>query len=351
MTAKKNVQKYVVIGICICILYTIFASTPLSKEYQFTPTWELDIHSEKQDVSSPLFHFKLGQTMGYFSEDGKIALLETFPFRCAISDHFFASYNTNNTKTLVRSQKNEELFTIEESGFPLFSEDRIYMFLPGGSSFSYYDKNGTKLWQYQGVVPITSFFSNENCTLAGFANGKVHLLSNENGQTLHEVTPGGSVHQVILGAAVSSDNKMIATLSGQNPQRFVLNVSEKNQSKILFSDTIASSDARQRLVLFSNDNNFVYYDTKDSFFVMNTQNGKKTSLPIKEQVLMVQENSSLIFLLAKENETYTVYTLEKPATLCSTFSFKASSAFIKLQNDKLFIGKDSKISSINISQK
>ena len=82
MKTKKNIVFYVFLSILFCIAYIILAAHPLTTEYQFVPEWKIDIST--QSLSSPapdekLLYFHLGQTIGYFTESGKVISLITFP--------------------------------------------------------------------------------------------------------------------------------------------------------------------------------------------------------------------------------------------------------------------------------
>jgi len=59
---------------------------------------------------------------------------------------------------------------------------------------------------------------------------------------------------------------------------------------------------------------------------------------------------SIYFLLGKNKNEYTVYIIEKTNILTGSFSFEAESAFIKTNNNNLFVGKDATISKIVISK-
>ena len=349
MAVKKNIRKYIIVGLIICILYTIFASTPLSKEHQFTQLWnmEIDISNIEENAKAENY-FILGQNLGYFSNDGKLCSLLSFPFRATVSNSSYTTYTTNNNSLKIFSPIGEELFSINESGFPLINENNVFVFLPGGTSFARY-VGETKKYEYNGVIPISAFQSADNTCVLGFADGKICVIA-EDGTPSFQFFPGGSDYPIILGLALSPDKTMIASVSGQNPQRFVLTQYDASQSKVIFNHTVDKSDTRQRLVSFSRDNTTVYYDTKDAFFVVDAKLGKQTSIPIKSQVLSFQENDSLVFLLAKNQNIYTVYVIEKPSTLCAEFSFSARNAFLKVKGDTLFVGKDSSISCIKLNQ-
>ena len=77
----------------------------IGKEYSFSPDWKINVNatSENPEAAVPaeeiplteqLLHFKLGQTIGYFTKDGKIALSESFPAKASISDTYYSLYNS-----------------------------------------------------------------------------------------------------------------------------------------------------------------------------------------------------------------------------------------------------------------
>jgi len=351
MKHKKGVAFYVFLGIVFSIVYLIFAAQPLGKEYQFIPQWKLDVNAQTQKTTvageKPLY-FKLGQTMGYFTESGTLLSVETFPFKAAISEHYYAPYNTYGSAIDFFTPDGKKAGTITESGFPLFDKDRIFVFLAGGASFVECDPDGRRKWEYNGTVPITAFDSSPSGCVAGFADGTVRQFSPD-GTLVQKFAPGGSDYQVILGAALSQDGSMIALISGQNRQRFILTKKyDAQQSKIIFHEYIAQSDSRQRLVQFSKDGRTVWYNYKDTLGIVDAGNGKNTHIAIRGQAISLAESGDLVFVLTKNDTIYTVYVIEKFDTVNASFSFDAQTAFIRTDGENLFIGKDSEISRIKI---
>lgn len=350
MKHKKGAAFYVFSGIAVSIVYVILAVEPLAKEHQFLAQWKLDVNAQtpKADAAGekPL-DFKLGQTMGYFTESGKLLSLETFPFKAAISQRYYAPYNTYGSSIDFFAPDGKKAGTITESGFPLFDTERIFVFLAGGASFVECDSDGKRKWEYNGTVPITAFDSSASGCVAGFADGTVRQFSSD-GTVIQKFAPGGSDFQVILGAALSSDGSMIALVSGQNRQRFVLMKKYDAQTKIVFHEYIAQSSPRQRLVEFSKDGSVVWYNYKDTLGIVDTKGGKSSHLPIRGQAISLEESGDLVFVLTKDESLYTVYVIEKFDTMNGSFSFKAQSAFIRTDGENLFVGKDSSVSRIKI---
>lgn len=353
MKTKKSIAFYVFLSILFCIAYIIFAARPLTTEYQFVPQWKLDTSTQAPSPLSPgavSLYFHLGQTVGYFTEDGQLVSVSTFPFKATISDSYFTSYTADNSSVDFYHADGSHAGTITESGFPFFDEDRIFVFLPGGSSIVQCNPDGSKKWQYGGTVPITAFDSSKNGCVVGFADGTVREISAD-GKIVREFVPGGSDYSVILGAALSSDGSFVATVSGQDRQRFVLAKKDGTHAKIIFHEFVGQNDPHQRLVQFSRDSSIIWYNFNGGLGIVDSEGKKHSHIPVRGQALSLQEAGNMVFLLTKENTTYTVYAIEKFDTLCGSFSFDARSAFIRTEGNNLFVGKDTTISRITLEKK
>ena len=213
MVKEKNKKKTVIVGVGIfSLVYIMFALRPLGTELHLTPEWTEDISrvQEPREGDTPI-PYRMGQSIGYFTEDGRILSRMPFAFKAAISDQFYTTYTPDSEKVTVYNNLGAESATVKEYGFPFFDEDRIFVFLPGGSSFVQCNPDGTRRWLYESYAPVTAFSSSSNGTVAGFADGTIVAFSKD-GIVNQRFKPEGSTIPVILGAAISSDGKLIATL-------------------------------------------------------------------------------------------------------------------------------------------
>lgn len=352
MKSKKNSSIYIVAAIIFTVLYLFLAAKPLAKEYQYSPEWKINISNPviKPDAKGKKAYFKLGQSLGYFTENGEISLYKTYPAKSTISDYYYATYNSQASNTPFYNADGFLQGTISLSGFPYFVEDRIYVMLPGGNSFAKCNENGTLDWKIESITPITAFASNKNFTAAGYIDGKIAVFENDSGKNYVSFTPGGSDYSVILGLDISSNGNYIASISGHDQQRFVLAHKEATQTKIIFHDYLQTDTNYRCLVHFCEESSRVIYVYEDNIGIYDYLNDTKSVIPINSQILSIKENDDLVFLLGKKNNTYTVYIIEKTNSLEGSFSFKADSAFIHVQDDNLFVGKDYTISKIKISK-
>ncbi len=365
MKMKENVRLFAIIGFFFLLIYIFFAAKPFSKELSLTPCWTISItdkeivldSEEKPDVVLP---FKLGQNMGYFTPQGKIVFLESFPFKAAISKNYRSAYSPDSDTISFSSyevQKSikeniESINYIQGSGFPFFVEDRIFLFTPGGFGFSKCDKDGNILWTFKNYLPLLSFSSSEAGVAAGFADGSIIIFDN-NGNIRQEFEPGGSTYPVILGAALAKSGKQFACVSGIDRQRFVLNQEKNGFSKVVFHKYLETDQKEPVLVQFSSDEKVVYYNCSKGLGIIDCETYENTIIPLKGKIISIHEakDLNLTCILTKSEREYYIYFVEDFDHLIGHFSFEAQSSFINIENDMLFIGKNDEISCVKMEQK
>lgn len=352
MKNKINTPLFTFFAILFVILYVFLAAKPLSKEYQFTPAWKISTSNPTVSNtfnSKEYLSFHLGQSIGYFTDDGNISFYQTFPSKVSISNNYFSIYNSDSQNIDFFYNNGDKAGTFKEAGYPYFIDNLIYIFLPGGSSFSKCNQDGTSKWTYEGTIPITAFNAKENFTAVGFADGSIKVFNNSEGNSEINFEPGGSDYPVILGIDITEDGNYIGSISGHNKQRFVLSHREGIQQKIIYH-TFLDDDTRYRnLVYFTKDSNRVFYCYKNAVGVYNISQNKNVIIPIREKIIQIKENNNFVYLLSKNKNKYTVYLIDNTSTLEGNFSFNASDAFIQTDDNNLYIGKDSSISCLNIT--
>ena len=352
--SKKAKQRTLILSIAaFCFLYIIFSLKPLGAELHLTPEWTVDMTriSSVEDEAERI-PFRLGQNMGYFTPDGRVASCMTFPFKSAISEMWYASYGSSNHTTDFFNFRGEKAGTINENGFPFFDEERIFVFLPGGTSFVQCTTAGERSWIYESYAPITAFASSDGGTVAGFADGKLVSFDLE-GKVNHDFLPGGSEVGVILGADISSDGNRVACVSGQRPQRFVVAEKSVSHSKIIFYEKLEEDLTNQVKVKFSRDDNAVYYNYKGGLGIVDLVHSKSYHVPLKGTITQIEESSTapFMYVLSRDKNKYTVTILEPFDHVAAQFSFEGHNAFIQVRGEALFVGRDNKISRLTVSRR
>ncbi len=351
MKQKKHIGLALFLILFISIIYIILAVKPLNKEYAFTPVWKISTANPViSSASKAHSYFHLGQTLGYFDEDGNISLYKTFPDKVSISDSFYAIYDSEAKNTDFFNSDGTKAGTIEASGFPYFKGNLVYVFLPGGASFSKCSETGKILWTFEGTFPITAFAAKEKYTAVGLSNGSIKVLNNENGSTEIDFAPGGSDYPVILGLDISEDGQYIASISGHNHQRFVLSHREENQQKIIYHRFFEHDSPYRTVVHFSKDGKRVFFNFYRGLGIYNIATKEEYTLPLKDKLISIDETDDLALLLGKEKNNYTVSIIDNTNTLEGAFSFSADSAFLHASENNIYLGKDNSISKIQITR-
>lgn len=352
MNSKKRF-KLIVCLLIFCFVYIIVALRPLGHELHLTPDWAVTIDRiQEQKEDDILIPYRLGQSIGYFTEDGRVISSTAYPYNATISNTYYSIYGADNSETVIYNTNREVAGKINTPGFPFFDDDRIYMFLPGGTALAEFDVDGTQKWEYEYYAPITAFDSTESGTVAGFADGFI-VSFDKNGNVDQQYFPGGSKIEIILGAGISKDGRYIGCVSGQQQQRFV--VSEKNgeHSKIIFHEYLPQDFSRQVAVKFNEACNIVYYNYNGGIGIVDLETQKSAHIPVQGVVAQIEESTEedLVFVLSHDNNKYTVTAIEPFNHVAGTFTFDGECSFMQIRGNKLFIGKDNKIFRLTISKR
>ncbi len=352
MKQKIHIGLALFLILIISIIYIILAVKPLNKEYSFTPVWKISTANPviNNSTTKPNSYFHLGQTLGYFDEDGNISLYKSFPSKVSISNSYFATYDSEAKNTEFFNSDGSKAGVIEASGFPYFAGNLVYVFLPGGCSFSKCSETGKILWTFEGTFPITAFAAKENYTAVGLSNGTIKVLNNENGSTEIDFAPGGSDYPVILGLDISEDGQYIASISGHNHQRFVLSHREENQQKIIYHRFFEHDSPYRTIVHFGKDGKRVFFNFYKGLGIYDIESKAEQTLELKDKLISIEETDDLTLLLGKEKNTYTVSVIDNTNTLEGAFSFTADSAFLHATDNNIYLGKDNSISKIQVTR-
>ncbi len=354
MKKNKLTTKIVVAVVIFFLLYVILAFHTLSSELHLSPEWTVDISTvEPLPPGEETIPYRLGQNIGYFTENGRVVSTIPYPFKATISESYYATYGTANKSTDFFKPNGALAGTINEQGFPFFDSSRTYVMLPGGNAFASCDSEGNTSWKFESYATITAFSSSDGGVVAGLADGTVVSFNHDGTQT-QKFAPGGSMVPVILGADISADGRTIACVSGQNQQRFVVvQKTDDGHSKVIFHEYLEEDFNSQVLVKFSQDGKTIYYNYKGGIGIVNLEKLSSKHVPLEGKVIQIEESRDkwLFTVLSKKNDTYTVTIIEPEDHPIAQFSFDSECAFIQTKGDKLFVGKDNKISCIKLSRK
>ncbi len=354
---KINKKTFPFIGLLIffSVVYMFVAVKPTRNAFHFDPKWTIDVTDVSSETLVPTSShdkpFKLGSYIGYYSPEGGVSSIQTLEERGAISNHYMAPFSSNANNISFYVPDGQVSGVLEGSGFPFFDEDRIFLFLPTGSSFSVHSSNGKEKWRYENYVPITAFHSNEEGVVAGYADGKIVVFSPE-GRIRHEFYPGGSEYEVIFGASLSASGKYVACLSGLDNQRVVISDVGGSKSKITLHTYVENQTIEQSLVYFSANEKYVFSGVKNSVIIVNLDTKEEMHVDIKGKVITIKEvyNGEYYFVLSKDREQSTISVLNENLYKVGSFSFEEENTFLDTDEENVYIGNGTTISKIYINQ-
>lgn len=369
MKLRKKISLFVLISLLFIIIYMFFAGIPLRKELQLSPRWTTDfstglsslsqdvtgVFQLKSDVSATqkTIPFKLGQNFGYFLPDGTITAFQSIPFKATISSSLWCAFSSDTKEFTVYNPTGEKICSVEGYGFPFVQDDRVFLFSPGGSTFSKYSLDGKQEWIYESYVPIVAFNSSEGGCVAGLADGNL-LHFSAKATKPSSFYPGGSDYQVILGADISNSGNLVSCISGLNKQRFVLIQIQNNLPKVIYHEYLDGNVTEQCFVGFSNKTDeaaIVFYQNAAGLGIYSSDESKSKNIKLDGKVLTVVEapEENTLFVLTKvDQKLFKVYMVDNYSELSGSFSFEATNASLFVQDNSLFIGKDTSISRLDL---
>lgn len=357
MKKKSSFLKIFLISIAL-ILYILTAAKPIDRGLSIIPHWTVSITptstTELASVSDDedLIPFKLGQRLGYITQDGRLAYTHTFPSLASINSHQWAMYGPQAADTPVHSAHNSDLGTIALEGYPYFTEHYNFVLLPGGLSFAKLTDSGSEAWRYEGIAPITSFTSSATCVTAGYADGRLVRFNAADGTQDFAVYPQGSNYQIILGAASSDSGLYTACVSGIDEQRVVLYQFQNGQNTIIWHQYLKGNLREPTLVQFSEDEKHLYFAESTGLAVTDTVTLQTTHIPLHDKIIQICElpEQNLTVVLEKGRKTWTVDILEDSVNLLGSFSFESENASIHVKGNALYVGRGDTITKLEIER-
>lgn len=333
------------------ILYLVLAAAPIDTSFKLTSEWSISLTDSPVAYKEGGIPFKAGQLLGFFSRDGSLNALNSFPYMASISTQAWTEYGSDAEETPFYSPDGSLIGTIKEAGFPWLTDQGNYLFLPGGTGFDKLDEEGNSLWRYEDIAPITAFSASSQGCILGFADGKLVTFGND-GTIYSSIYPAGSNYQVILGVDISEEQGLTACVCGIDKQRFILFRNTDGQNKIIYHEYLENNLREQTLIKFSTNSEKVFFNDYNGLGIVDCKTLTTRHIPIEGKIIAIEEQpeNDMFFILSKHKDSFSLYIFENPSSKIGFFSFKASNAFIITDESSLFIGVDSTISKFKVEK-
>lgn len=356
MNAKKIFKYIFIVVFSVLAVYMFVAVRPLNRELSFNPEWTIDIAAESLSPVPPgdqgeeeQIPFRIGNTLGFVTGNGKLLGRQNVTYDGTIGNNLYCLYSQTQAKSDFYNTEGKLSVAINDSGFPYLTNHRIYIFSPGGDSVAAYDFQGNLVWERQNSDVITAFNDSESGTIIGYSNGQLTYIDRD-GNTVFSFIPGGSQYPLIFGAAVSSDGRYAACISGVENQRFILISIKDRQYKIIYHEYLPGDIKTNLTVQFDNDSGYVYYQRAEGLGVVSLKTKKLHLMPVKGKVLYIgTDNSNLTSILSVTDGGSSVVSIyENPYYLLAETEFTCNDSYLIQKNNSIYLGIDGTLSKINL---
>lgn len=354
MNFKGNLRVIISASILFLIIYLFVASIPLGQDIYFEPVWTKDISAPVASeasafASGTIRPFALGNRYGYFTSDGSILSSSETNDRVSISSSAWSTYPRDAESTVVSMPDGSVKLTVPAAGFVHLDGDRTYLFVPGGDAVAQYGETGAQLWKREHTAPITAFSSSPGGTVIGYADGLVSCVGADGAQ-LFSFYPGGSNREIIMGAAISSDGRHVACVSGIDRQRFLLIKIDGGHYKIVKHAYLEGNLRREAYLKFTDSGAFAFFEYSGGLGIVDCREREISFIPFDGDILSVGECSEndLFVALARNGGEHTLLAIERPNHIVATTRYSARDSFLIADKASLFVGMDGKISRIDI---
>lgn len=228
---RRHYLLILTLSILTALLYALLTPTEAGGGYFFTPVSAVDL-AEGRSVS--LYETEIAPTTlaAYSSEylsyldlpGGRIRSRYRRAYNMAVTPWGFANYGEAPSSLVVQSPEGSPLFTLAEPGYPVGRGGALFHVHANGYELSEYDQEGSLLWTFGGVTPITAFDAIPGRRVVGFLSGSLYQRvavpaggeSEEPTWTRLEL-PEAAV-EVVYDAAFSSHGEALLVRSGLEPQ-------------------------------------------------------------------------------------------------------------------------------------
>ncbi len=167
--------------------------------------------------------FHLGDLFGYVSPGGALAHLERAPYQVTIAPTGYVAYGRLDTDWILRGPNGDSQGAYSSYGYPLLGSEgkRLLVVKTDLSGIQELAPTGDILWSRDFPAPVTSASAEADLTAAGLLNGSLMVLDRQ-GAVVLDARPGPSRIRVIYGVSLSQDGRLLAAVSGIDPQRITI---------------------------------------------------------------------------------------------------------------------------------
>jgi hypothetical protein len=366
--AKEKKKYWLIIGLCVFVVYVFAAARPIPVETILIPRWisslESDYSSLMKEDDQPrgeyLVPFRLGNHFGYADAQGRFAInrvireAEGGKTGVSLSEHRWAEFDAAPAAITIRSPEGGALMTIENArGYPLFLDGKIFLIGEEQTSLSLLDEGGNLLWTYDFAAPLTSIDAAADLILTGSLDGIVELLD-ISGKRVHAFEPGGSRLAVILGCRISKDGSRLAIISGYDDQRFLLQERFGGAYNTVYHEFLEDGFRHAVHISFIENDAWIAFERQGGLGLYEIETRRSVKAPLKGTMAALDETGGdgLIFAISSLGDRSKILSAVRlPGIIVMEAPFKSETVFFNRRLSEIYLGGDTTLASFELGKR
>ena len=336
----------------ILLVYLLVSPEKGGGGFKIVPRWIIDKNdtvNEQADGSS--IPFKIGNSFGYFNEEGELAYLDKIFYGIAQSEKYFINYSSISSQIVINNNRGEFVNTVSANGYPWFRNGRLFLVSTNRKKVSEITVEGDLLWSDENLSEITSLDSNSSHAAAGYVNGDVIIVGPD--YSIEKLfKPDLSRINTVYGTGISDDSEYIAVISGIEPQYMLLFRKNHDEYTRIFSYQFVDSLRYSRLIDFTEDNKYLYFGSFESFYCYDIEKRNLYKIPVNDKLIKVsyiKKYDLFCILSGNDRGDYRILITYPDGRSVYDSSFSAEKIYMKNDSGNIYIGVDDKIYSVNLN--
>jgi hypothetical protein len=365
--AKGKKKYWIIIGLCVFVVYVFVAARPVPVETILIPRWISSLESdysslmkEEAPMGDYLAPFKLGNHFGYADAQGRFAInrvikdAEGGKAGVSLAEHRWAEFDAIPAAISILSPEGESLLTIENArGYPLFLDGKIFLIGEEQTSLSLVDEGGSLLWTYDFAAPLTCIDAAADRILTGSLDGIVELLDSS-GKRIHVFEPGGSRLAVILGCRISRDGSRLAIISGYDDQRFLLQERFGDAYNTVYHEFLEDGFRHAVHISFIENDTWIAFERQGGMGLYEIETRRSVKAPLQGTMAALDETGGdgLIFAVSSLGDRSKILSVVRlPGIIVMEAPFKSETVFFARRLSEIYLGGNTTLASFELGKR
>jgi hypothetical protein len=357
MNEKRTALNVVIVAI-LSLGYYLLSAQPLGKELVLSPTWATAVKvsdasamTSRKEGDDEYYPFRLGDQFGYVGSGGHLLFAQAVQHSVALSEGAYANYPSDPSSLSFSSPDGKKVVEAKTRGYPFFAGSRRFVVSSDSGAVSEYDSTGARLWRREFPCVVTAADFSADRGVVGMLDGEIEVVGPK-GELVFPYRPGGSRVEAIYGAAISSDGRLVALVSGLDPQRLIVLERRADEYATLYHRDLDSEFRGPVRVTFTKDSRYLFLEQKGSVAVLDTAGNSFSSLPVSGDLSTIETEpyGDLFLALSKKDRDWSLAGFRLPSTSTLSIPFSAFQAFLFQKGEAIYLGIDGKILRVDMKE-